>query len=164
MTFSINIDTGGTFTDGFFTGGDQMRKVKVDTTPHDLTVCFRECIEEGARLFDLNAKDRRKVRHLGVENAFIPLSNGSIELMQPLTDPGAPDDAKKTLDRKGEGMMNLCLTVDNVEEFAGHITACGARIIEGRDADGEKIIYVHPKDVHGVLIELRTGERKIKNT
>jgi methylmalonyl-CoA/ethylmalonyl-CoA epimerase len=123
-----------------------------------------QAINTFSRLFNLNGKDRRKVRHLGAENAFIPLSNGSIELMQPLKDPGAPDDVKKTLDRKGEGMMNLCLTVDNVEKFAGHIKACGARIIEGKDADGDKIIYVHPKDVHGVLIELRTGERKIKNT
>lgn len=55
MKFTINIDTGGTFTDGFFTGDGQMRKVKVDTTPHDLTECFRNCIEEGAKSFGLTA-------------------------------------------------------------------------------------------------------------
>jgi N-methylhydantoinase A len=51
MKFTIDIDTGGTFTDGFFTAGGQIRKIKVDTTPHDLTVCFSNCIEEGARSF-----------------------------------------------------------------------------------------------------------------
>ena len=48
MKFTIDIDNGGTFTDGFFTGDGQIEWVKVDTTPHDLTVCFLKCIEEGA--------------------------------------------------------------------------------------------------------------------
>jgi N-methylhydantoinase A len=48
MKFTIDIDNGGTFTDGFFTGDGRIEWVKVDTTPHDLTVCFLKCIEEGA--------------------------------------------------------------------------------------------------------------------
>ncbi len=47
MKFTIDIDNGGTFTDGFFTGDGRTAWVKVDTTPHDLTVCFLKCIEEG---------------------------------------------------------------------------------------------------------------------
>lgn len=53
MGYTIDIDTGGTFTDGFFTRDDLFETVKVDTTPHDLTVCFMECIREGARKFGL---------------------------------------------------------------------------------------------------------------
>jgi N-methylhydantoinase A len=48
MKFTIDIDNGGTFTDGFFAGDGRIEWVKVDTTPHDLTVCFLKCIEEGA--------------------------------------------------------------------------------------------------------------------
>ncbi|MCZ7526704.1 MAG: hydantoinase/oxoprolinase family protein [Acidimicrobiia bacterium] len=48
MGSSINIDTGGTFTDGYFTRGEQSLSVKVDTTPHDLTECLARCIAEGA--------------------------------------------------------------------------------------------------------------------
>ncbi|MDY7037898.1 MAG: hydantoinase/oxoprolinase N-terminal domain-containing protein, partial [Thermodesulfobacteriota bacterium] len=59
MGYTIDIDTGGTFTDGFFTRDDQMETVKVDTTPHDLTVCFMECITQGARKFGL--KDARDI-------------------------------------------------------------------------------------------------------
>lgn len=47
---TIDIDTGGTHTDGFFTRGEEVVRAKVETTPHDLTVCFRECLLEGARL------------------------------------------------------------------------------------------------------------------
>jgi N-methylhydantoinase A/acetophenone carboxylase len=66
MRFTIDIDTGGTFTDGFFTGDGQIRKIKVDTTPHDFTVCFSDCLEEGAKSFGLTIpqmlKDTEVVR------------------------------------------------------------------------------------------------------
>lgn len=51
MGYTIDIDTGGTFTDGFFVRGDRVETVKVPTTPHDLTVCFLKCVEAGARRF-----------------------------------------------------------------------------------------------------------------
>lgn len=45
---TVDMDVGGTFTDGFFTLGDRSLGVKVDTTPHDLTSCFWSCLEAGA--------------------------------------------------------------------------------------------------------------------
>lgn len=48
MGSTVNIDTGGTFTDGYFTRGDVAERVKVDTTPHDLTECLARCVAEGA--------------------------------------------------------------------------------------------------------------------
>lgn len=57
MAYTIDIDTGGTFTDGFLVHGDQVKTVKVPTTPHDLTVCFIECIKSGARAFGVAVED-----------------------------------------------------------------------------------------------------------
>jgi len=48
LSTTISIDTGGTFTDGYFTHGETVARVKVDTTPHDLTECLAECVREGA--------------------------------------------------------------------------------------------------------------------
>jgi N-methylhydantoinase A/acetophenone carboxylase len=45
---TINIDVGGTFTDGFFTDGQKIATAKVPTTSHELTIGFIECIEIGA--------------------------------------------------------------------------------------------------------------------
>ena len=45
----MDIDIGGTLTDGLFSDGTTVTPVKVDTTPHDFTVCFFECLKEGAR-------------------------------------------------------------------------------------------------------------------
>jgi len=55
MKFIIDIDNGGTFTDGFFTCDKRIEWVKVDTTPHDLSVCFLKCIEDGAKKFGITA-------------------------------------------------------------------------------------------------------------
>lgn len=57
MSYTIDIDTGGTFTDGFFVGGGRVETVKVPTTPHDLTVCFLECVRAGAQLFGVIVED-----------------------------------------------------------------------------------------------------------
>ncbi len=60
MSFSINIDTGGTFTDGYFAGGARPQTVKVLTTPHDLTVCLADCIKEGAARLGLSVEELLK--------------------------------------------------------------------------------------------------------
>jgi methylmalonyl-CoA epimerase len=140
--------------------------MKVTRCDH-ITIAVRDldqAIDTFSNLFGLYARDRRKVKHMGMENAFIPLGDMAIELMQPLGDPESPDDVQRTLDRKGEGIINLCLTVENLREAIAHLENTGVRIIKGRDADGNEIVFVHPKDVNGVLVELRTGKRHIKET
>jgi N-methylhydantoinase A len=47
--YTVDIDIGGTLTDGLFSDGSTVTPAKVDTTPHDFTVCFFECLKEGAR-------------------------------------------------------------------------------------------------------------------
>ncbi len=46
--WTVDIDVGGTLTDGIFTNGANLACVKVDTTPHDLTVCLFDCLAQGA--------------------------------------------------------------------------------------------------------------------
>jgi N-methylhydantoinase A/oxoprolinase/acetone carboxylase beta subunit len=46
--WTVDIDVGGTLTDGLFTSADRVASVKVDTTPHDLTVCLFDCLAQGA--------------------------------------------------------------------------------------------------------------------
>ncbi|MFC5739844.1 hydantoinase/oxoprolinase family protein [Sinirhodobacter huangdaonensis] len=56
MAFTIDIDTGGTFTDGFVSGPGVARAVKTPTTPHDLTECFLACITAGAGAVGLSVE------------------------------------------------------------------------------------------------------------
>ena len=57
MGITIDIDTGGTFTDGFIVRDGDVRTVKVPTTPHDLTACFLDCISAGAEAFERGIED-----------------------------------------------------------------------------------------------------------
>jgi methylmalonyl-CoA/ethylmalonyl-CoA epimerase len=119
-------------------------------------------IETFSRCFNLKAKDRRRVKHLGMENVFLSLGDGAIELAAPLREPDAADQVQRFLDRRGEGLMNLCLTVEDIDEAITHVKKCGVRVIEHKDADGDKIAMIHPKDMHGVMIEIRRGKRQIR--
>ena len=65
---TVNIDAGGTFTDGVFTVGERLERAKVPTTAHDLTVCFVDCIEAGADALD------RTPGELLAEAAFVRFS------------------------------------------------------------------------------------------
>ncbi len=121
-------------------------------------------METFARCFNLQAKDHRRVRHLGIENVFLPFGNGAIELAAPLEDGEATDPVRRFLGRRGEGMMNLCLTVEDLGEAIVHLKECGVRVLEHKDANGDKIAMIHPKDMHGVMIEIREGERRIRET
>ena len=50
--WTADIDVGGTLTDGLFTDGSDIVSVKVDTTPHDLTVCLFDCLTQAATKLD----------------------------------------------------------------------------------------------------------------
>jgi len=45
---TVDIDIGGTLTDGIFIDGQKIVCAKVDTTPHDLTICLFDCLTQGA--------------------------------------------------------------------------------------------------------------------
>ena len=131
-----------------------------------LTIAVRDldaAIETFTRCFNLKAKDRRRVKHLGMENVFLPFGDGALELAAPLKDSEAADHVGRFLERRGEGMMNLCLTVEDLDAAIAHLRKFGVRVFEHRDADGDKIAMVHPQDMHGVMIEIRRGKRVIRD-
>lgn len=47
--FTVDIDTGGTMTDALVSDGNLRHAFKADTTPHDYTVSFLNCLQEAAR-------------------------------------------------------------------------------------------------------------------
>ncbi len=57
MTWSVGLDMGGTFTDGYFTDGRRAAMAKVPTSHFDLTRSVMACLSEGARRFGLELED-----------------------------------------------------------------------------------------------------------
>lgn len=92
----------------------------------------------------------------GVTVAFVTLPNTKVELLEPLGEnsPIAAFLAKNP----GGGMHHICFEVADIELSREHLVAAGARVLgDGRPkigAHGKPVLFLHPKDFTGTLIEL----------
>ena len=92
---TIDVDTGGTFTDGVFRFDGAVVTTKVDTTPHNQVQCFVDCIESGAALLGKDVQDLLQATDLirysttAATNAIIQRKGARIGL---LVTAGAEDD------------------------------------------------------------------------
>jgi methylmalonyl-CoA/ethylmalonyl-CoA epimerase len=93
----------------------------------------------------------------GVRVVFVELDNTRIELMEPLGD-ASPIAA--FLERKPDGgLHHVCYEVDDIIAARDHLLGGGARILgDGQPlmgAHGKRVLFVHPKDLCGTLVELQ---------
>lgn len=92
----------------------------------------------------------------GVTVVFIDVGNTKIELLEPLGE-NSPITAFLTKNPSG-GMHHLCYEVPNILAARDHLITRGARILgDGTPktgAHGKPVLFLHPKDFMGTLIEL----------
>jgi N-methylhydantoinase A/oxoprolinase/acetone carboxylase beta subunit len=55
--YTVDIDTGGTMTDALVSDGKQFFPFKTDTTPHDYTISFFNCLEEASKILGYDHVD-----------------------------------------------------------------------------------------------------------
>ena len=92
----------------------------------------------------------------GVTVVFITLPNTKIELLEPLGE-GSP--IRNFLDRNpAGGMHHVCYEVDDILKARDRLVESGARVLGGGEpgigAHGKPVLFLHPKDFFGTLIEL----------
>lgn len=90
----------------------------------------------------------------GVKVAFVNLPNSQIELIEPL---GDTSPIRNFLEKNPKGgQHHVCFEVDSVPQAIEDAKADGASIIgEPRiGAHGTLMIFIHPKNSNGVLVEL----------
>lgn len=90
----------------------------------------------------------------GVRVAFVDVPNSQIELIEPL---GETSPILKFLEKNpAGGQHHVCFEVPDIIEARDAMVARGATVLgEPRiGAHGTPIIFVHPKNSNGVLIEL----------
>lgn len=108
-------------------------------------------------LYGVEAKDITPTREMetqGVRFAFVNLPNSQIELIEPL---GEKSAIIKFLEKNpAGGQHHVCFEVANIYDARDAMVAKGATVLgEPRiGAHGTMIIFVHPKNSNGVLIEL----------
>ena len=99
----------------------------------------------------------------GVTVVFVELDNTKLELMTPLGD-NSPI-AKFLAEHPSGGMHHICFEVADLAHAAHTLTAGGARILgDGQPktgAHGLPVLFLHPKDFDGTLIELEEVKPEI---
>ena len=92
----------------------------------------------------------------GVTVVFITLPNTKIELLEPL---GAESPIARFLEKNPDGgMHHICYEVDDIEAARDQLVNSGARVLGTGEAKigahGKPVLFLHPKDFNGTLIEL----------
>ena len=92
----------------------------------------------------------------GVTVVFVALPNTKIELLEPL---GAASPIRGFLERNpAGGMHHICYEVDDIIAARDRLRAEGARVLGDGEprlgAHDKPVLFLHPKDFCGTLIEL----------
>jgi methylmalonyl-CoA/ethylmalonyl-CoA epimerase len=92
----------------------------------------------------------------GVTVVFVELPNTKIELLVPL---GADSPIAAFLAKNpGGGMHHICYEVEDILAARDQLASGGARVLGGGEpkigAHGKPVLFLHPKDFYGTLIEL----------
>ncbi len=92
----------------------------------------------------------------GVTTVFVTLPNTKIEFLEPL---GANSPIAKFLERNPDGgVHHVCYEVEDIIAARDRLKADGARVLGDGEpkigAHGKPVLFLHPKDFLGTLVEL----------
>ena len=92
----------------------------------------------------------------GVSVVFVELENTKIELMYPY---GENSPIKNFLEKNKNGSIHhICIEVNNIKDACKKMKENGIRILGSNEpkigAHDKPVIFLHPKDFYGTLIEL----------
>lgn len=89
-----------------------------------------------------------------VTTAFFRVGGSKLELLE-----GFSSDSVigKFIEKNGEGMHHIAFAVEDIEAEMKRLQEAGFRLLQDKPlpgADNKLICFLHPKDSHGVLVEL----------
>jgi methylmalonyl-CoA/ethylmalonyl-CoA epimerase len=92
----------------------------------------------------------------GVTTVFVSLPNAKIELISPL---GPESPIARYLERNPDGgIHHVCYEVEDIRAARDALKASGARVLGNGEpktgAHGKPVLFLHPKDFCGTLVEL----------
>jgi methylmalonyl-CoA/ethylmalonyl-CoA epimerase len=92
----------------------------------------------------------------GVTVVFIELPNTKIELLHPL---GESSPIRGFLEKNPSGgIHHVCYEVEDILDARDRLRAAGARVLGDGEpkigAHGKPVLFLHPKDFTGTLVEL----------
>jgi methylmalonyl-CoA epimerase len=94
-----------------------------------------------------------------VRVAWLPVPGTHVELVEPLAD---DSPIRGYLEKRGGGIHHLCFLVEDADAAFRELRERGVRVLgEGPrpGAGGARILFVHPAEGGGVLVELKQKAR-----
>lgn len=112
--------------------------------------------QEWGKKLGVNMSDPLPQPEHGVTVIFIELGGTKIELLEPL---GEASPISRFLEQNPDGgMHHICFEVVDILKARDHLLTNGARVLgDGTPkigAHGKPVLFIHPKDLTGTLIEL----------
>jgi methylmalonyl-CoA epimerase len=126
-----------------------MRIDHIGIVVHDI----QEALKAYETALGLPLKEVVEVPSQKVQVAFLPVGESNVELVQPLTD---DTGIAKFLEKRGEGIHHICLEVEDIDAALARLKAHQVSLIDevARQGAHGRVAFVHPKGMHGVLVEL----------
>lgn len=105
-------------------------------------------------LFGAPAYKVEEVASEGVRTAFFRSGPNKIELLEGI---GTQNPISRFISKKGEGIHHVAFAVEDIRSAMERLASEGFTLLNEEPkpgADNKLVAFVHPKDAHGVLIEL----------
>ena len=106
------------------------------------------------KLLGVSPYKQEEVESEGVTTSFFKSDTSKIELLAS-TDENSV--IAKFIEKKGEGMHHIAFEVDDIEQEIRRLKEDGFHVlneIPKKGADNKLVVFLHPKNTNGVLIEL----------
>ena len=106
------------------------------------------------RLLGIAPYKQEGVASEGVKTSFFQTGESKIELLEGTTEESA---ITKFVAKKGEGIHHIAFDVEDIHAEMERLRADGFKVLNAEPKDGadnKLVCFVHPKDSHGVLVEL----------
>lgn len=90
----------------------------------------------------------------GVTTSFFQTGDSKVELLM-ATDPNSP--IAKYIEKRGEGLHHLAFAVEDIDREVQRLVKAGFQVLNEQPkpgADNKRVVFLHPKGAHGVLVEL----------
>ena len=127
------------------------------TRIHNIAIVVKN-VEEAVKLytdtFGFQVSRSGTMPELGIKNAFLPIGDATIELMEPIDTQQGP--VAKFLENRGEGIYLIELEVEDMDSAIQSLSEKGVQLL-GVDPESRakgRQIFIHPRSSRGVLIEL----------
>lgn len=111
-------------------------------------------IETYEKLLNTHCYKREVVKNQKVETAFLKTGQSKVELLG-ATDPESV--ITKYIEKRGEGMHHVAFEVTDIHAEIERLKEEGFTLLNDiptPGADNKKIVFLHPKNSNGVLVEL----------